>query len=142
MLLLKSFKRYKKMKNLKKVKEHLTQLLSKKILFLDGAMGTMIQTYDFQEEDFKGDQFKNHDIDLRGNNDLLSITRPEIIQEIHLKYLRAGADIISTNTFSSTQIAQKDYNLTTIIPQLNTMSVKNAQKAIDQFQKENYLCLF
>ena len=137
MLLLKSFKRYKKMKNLKKVKEHLTQLLSKKILFLDGAMGTMIQTYNLQEEDFQGNQFKNHDINLKGNNDLLSITRPEIIQEIHLKYLRAGANIISTNTFSSTQIAQKDYNLMEVVPELNIMSVKNAQKAIDQFQKEN-----
>jgi methionine synthase (B12-dependent) (EC 2.1.1.13) len=92
-------------------KEILEKLLEERILVLDGAMGTMIQKYNLEEEDFRGEEFKNHPSDLKGNNDLLSLTQPEIIKEIHRKYLEAGADIIETNTFSGTSIAQADYSL-------------------------------
>ena len=85
------------------------EILAERILVLDGAMGTMIQRYNLLEQDFRGEKFKNHEYDLKGNNDLLSITRPDIIKEIHKKYLNAGADIIETNTFSGTTIAQSDY---------------------------------
>ena len=77
----------------------LEELLNERILFLDGAMGTMIQRYKLDEKDFRGDLFADHEIDLKGNNDLLSITRPEIISGIHNEYLNAGSDIIETNTF-------------------------------------------
>ena len=87
------------------------QLLINRILVLDGAMGTMIQRYTLTEEDFRGEQFKNHTCDLKGNNDLLSITRPDIVKAIHKEYLEAGADIVETNTFSGTSIAQADYSL-------------------------------
>ncbi|MCX7638714.1 MAG: homocysteine S-methyltransferase family protein, partial [Cyclobacteriaceae bacterium] len=89
----------------------LEQLLKQRILVLDGAMGTMIQRYQLSEKDFRGDRFVNHSVLLKGNNDLLSITRPDIISSIHEQYLEAGADIIETNTFSSTRIAQADYQL-------------------------------
>ena len=82
-----------------------------RILILDGAMGTMIQRYPLEEVDFWGEDFKNHGFPLKGNNDLLSITQPEIIKAIHREYLQAGADIIETNTFSGTWIAQADYHL-------------------------------
>ena len=87
------------------------KLLKEKILVLDGAMGTMIQRFSLDEKDFRGERFINHSCDLKGNNDLLSLTRPDIIKAIHLEFLNAGADIIETNTFSSTSIAQEDYNL-------------------------------
>ena len=95
------------------------KVLKNKILILDGAMGTMIQRFSLSEEDFRGNRFKNHDCDLKGNNDLLSITRPDVIQSIHEDYLVAGSDIIETNTFSSTSIAQEDYNLSSIVYDLN-----------------------
>ena len=87
--------------------QHLRQLLQKRIVFLDGAMGTMIQHYRLEEADFRGARFKDHSKDLKGNNDLLSLTRPDVISEIHRQYLDAGADIIETNTFSGTQIDRK-----------------------------------
>ena len=105
------------------------KVLKNKILVLDGAMGTMIQRFYLSEEDFRGDRFKNHDCDLRGNNDLLSITRPDVIQSIHEDYLIAGSDIIETNTFSSTSIAQEDYNLSSIVYDLNFHSAKIAKVA-------------
>ena len=95
------------------------EILKNKILVLDGAMGTMIQKHSLVENDFRGERFKNHDCDLKGNNDLLSITRPDVISSIHEEYLLAGADIIETNTFSSTSIAQEDYNLSSIVYDLN-----------------------
>ena len=104
------------------------KVLKNKILVLDGAMGTMIQRFSLSEEDFRGDRFKNHDCDLRGNNDLLSITRPDVIQSIHEDYLIAGSDIIETNTFSSTSIAQEDYNLSSIVYDLNFHSAKIAKE--------------
>jgi len=102
--------------------------LNSRILVLDGAMGTMIQTYKLEEEDYRGDKFKDHDIPLKGNNDLLSITKPELIKEIHRGYLNAGADIIETNTFSSTSIAMHDYGLENEVYELNYESAKIAKE--------------
>ena len=93
-------------------------------MVLDGAMGTMIQRYSLEESDFRGEKFKNHSCDLKGNNDILSITQPEINKEIHSEYLKAGADIIETNTFSGTSIAQADYNLERIAYDINLSSAK------------------
>ena len=104
--------------------------LKSRILVLDGAMGTLIQTYNLEEEDFRGKKFKNHKSPLKGNNDLLSITQPEIIKEIHRGYLKAGADIIETNTFSSTSIAMEDYGLEDHIYELNYESAKIAKEVI------------
>ena len=103
------------------------QLLMNRILVLDGAMGTMIQRYTLTEEDFRGEQFKNHTCDLKGNNDLLSITRPDIVKAIHKEYLDAGADIIETNTFNGTSIAQADYSLESSVYELNFKSAKIAK---------------
>jgi 5-methyltetrahydrofolate--homocysteine methyltransferase len=103
-------------------------ILQKRILVLDGAMGTMIQRYNLNEEDFRGEHFKNHSCDLKGNNDLLSITRPDIIKAIHKEYLDAGADIIETNTFSGTSIAQADYKLESAVYDINLQSAKIAKE--------------
>src|SRR5258705_8310230 len=93
----------------------LDALLAKRILILDGAMGTMIQRHRLTEEDFRGPRFAGHGKDLRGNNDLLILTRPDVIGDIHHQYLEAGSDIIETNTFSSNRIAQSDYGLEAIV---------------------------
>ena len=103
-------------------------ILAERILVLDGAMGTMIQRYGLTEADFRGEVFKNHPCDLKGNNDLLSITCPDIIKAIHKEYLDAGADIIETNTFSGTSIAQADYQLEHSVYQLNYQSAKIAKE--------------
>ena len=108
----------------------LNQEASKRILILDGAMGTMIQRYPLTEEDFRGEKFKNHGLDLKGNNELLSITRPDVIVEIHKAYLEAGADIIETNTFSANAISQADYHLSEYSYELNVASAKIAKQAI------------
>jgi 5-methyltetrahydrofolate--homocysteine methyltransferase len=113
--------------------------LNSRILVLDGAMGTMIQTYKLEEEDYRGDKFKDHDIPLKGNNDLLSITKPEIIKEIHRGYLNAGADIIETNTFSSTSIAMKDYGLENQVYELNYESAKIAKEVASEFKEKKYV---
>ena len=117
-------------------KPTLAEQLEKRILVLDGAMGTMIQRHTLSEEDFRAERFKDHPHDLRGNNDLLSITQPQIIKEIHAQYLAAGADIIETNTFSSTWIAQKDYHLEKLAYELNFESAKIAKEVADQFTKK------
>lgn len=117
--------------------EKLLNLLENRIVFMDGAMGTMIQRYALTEKDFRGEIFSDHQGDLKGNNDLLSLTRPDIISEIHHQYLAAGADIIETNTFSGTSIAQKDYDLESIIYELNRKSAELAQKTVEKFEKEN-----
>ena len=88
-----------------------TKLLSERILFLDGAMGTMIQRHKLEEADYRGERFANWPSDLKGNNDLLSLTQPEIIRDIHTRYLEAGADIIETNSFNTTRIAMADYGM-------------------------------
>lgn len=98
-------------------------------------MGTMIQRYKLEESDFRGERFKNHPHPLKGNNDLLSITRPDIIKEIHKQYLEAGSDIIETNTFSSTTIAQADYGLESLAYELNYQSAKIAKEVADEFTK-------
>jgi len=107
--------------------------LEKRVLVLDGAMGTMLQQYKFQEEDFRGNKFKNFHIPLQGNNDLLSITQPKAIKEIHSKYLDAGADIIETNTFSGTSIAMADYELEELVYELNYESAKIAKEVANEF---------
>ena len=107
--------------------------LKKRILIIDGAMGTMIQQYKLEEVDYRGEGFKDWPSDVKGNNDLLSITRPDIIKTIHREYLEAGADIIETNTFSSTAIAQADYNMQSLAYELNVASAKVARQAIDEF---------
>lgn len=108
-------------------------ILSKRILILDGAMGTMIQRHKLEEEDFRGERFKNFDHPLKGNNDLLSLIRPDIIKEIHREYFKAGADIVETNTFSGTTIAQADYYLEDIVYELNYESAKIAREVADEF---------
>jgi len=113
------------------------ELLQEKILVLDGAMGTMIQQYNLTEKEFRGDRFKSWDGDLQGNNDLLSITQPDLIQEIHCKYLEAGSDIIFTNTFNSTSVSQADYNLESLVTELNLASAKLAVEAAVKFTKQN-----
>ncbi len=115
----------------------LKELAKKKILILDGAMGTMIQRHNLTEEDFRNDSLKDHAFDLKGNNDLLSITKPEIIREIHLEYLNAGADIIETNTFSGTTIAQADYGLEHLVYEINYHGAKRAREAVEKFSKLN-----
>src|SRR5450631_2060528 len=107
--------------------------LESRILIIDGAMGTMIQRYKLEEADYRGERFKDWPSDLKGNNDLLSLTRPDIIKEIHKQYLEAGADIIETNTFSSTAIAQADYNMQSLAYELNVASAKVAREAINEF---------
>ncbi len=104
--------------------------LKKRILIIDGAMGTMIQRYKLEEADYRGERFKDWPKDVKGNNDLLSITKPEVISAIHKQYLDAGADIIETNTFSSTSIAQADYDMQSLAYELNVASVKCAKDAI------------
>lgn len=115
----------------------LEQRLKKEILFLDGAMGTVIQLYKLNEADFRKNYFENHPKDLKGNNDLLVLTRPDVIKEIHRKYLEAGADIIETNTFSSTAIAQLDYGLQDYANQLNFAAAKIAKEAAVEFMAIN-----
>src|SRR5699024_7772621 len=107
--------------------------LQDRILILDGAMGTMIQRSTLTEKDFRGDIFKNHPGDLKGNNDLLSITRPDVIKTIHKEYLDAGCDIIETNTFSSTSIAQSDYQLADLAYELNKTGAQLARETADEF---------
>lgn len=107
--------------------------LENRILIIDGAMGTMIQRYNLQEADYRGERFKDWHTDVKGNNDLLSLTQPQIIEEIHTQYLAAGADIIETNTFSSTSIAQADYDMQSLAYELNVAAAKCARNAIEKF---------
>lgn len=115
----------------------LYKALSERILILDGAMGTMLQRYKFEEEDYRGERFKNWKSPVKGNNDLLSLTQPHAIEEVHRKYLEAGADIIETNTFSGTTIAMADYKMEDLVYELNYESAKIARKACDEFTAKN-----
>ncbi|KAJ1558793.1 hypothetical protein HK096_004077 [Nowakowskiella sp. JEL0078] len=118
--------------------KYINETLKKRIMFIDGAMGTMIQRYRFTEEDFRGERFKDHKKDfLKGNNDLLSLTQPKSIYEIHSKYLEAGADFVETNTFSSTTIAQADYFMEDLAYELNKVSAEIAKKACIEYTKKN-----
>lgn len=112
---------------------NIRDILKERILVLDGAMGTMIQRHKLEEEDFRGERFKDFNHPLKGNNDLLSIVRPNIIKDIHRAYFEAGADIVETNTFSSTTIAQADYHLEDIVYELNYKSAKIAKEVADEF---------
>jgi len=114
----------------------ITSELEKRILVIDGAMGTMIQQYKLEEKDYRGTRFADWHKDLKGNNDLLSITRPDVIKAIHKEYLKAGADILETNTFSGTRIAMADYEMEALVHELNYESAKIAKEAIAEFQKE------
>ncbi|MFD2564241.1 homocysteine S-methyltransferase family protein [Aquimarina rubra] len=114
------------MKDIKKI-------LGERILVLDGAMGTMLQRHKFTEEDFRGERFKDWDVPVQGNNDLLSITQPEAIKEVHRLYFQAGADIVETNTFSGTTIAMADYEMEELVYELNFQSAKIAKEVADEF---------
>jgi len=118
---------------MKKIKE----ILEERILVLDGAMGTMIQQYKLKEEDFRTEKLKDHSHNLQGNNDLLSISRPDIIKAVHQAYFEAGADIVETNTFSSTSIAQADYGLEDWVYELNYQSAKIAKEVAEEFSRAN-----
>ena len=113
--------------------EKIKDIFKKKILIIDGAMGTMVQSYKLDESDFRGDRFKNHSDDLQGNNEVLSLTRPDVISAIHRSYLEAGADIIETNTFSANSISQKDYNLEDFSYELNKASAEIAKIETQKF---------
>lgn len=108
-------------------------ILNERILVLDGAMGTMLQRYNFSEEDFRGERFKDFPHPLKGNNDLLSITQPEAVKEVHRQYFAAGADIVETNTFSGTTIGMADYHLEDLVYELNYQSAKIAREVADEF---------
>lgn len=117
--------------------ENIQNILQHRILVLDGAMGTMIQRYNLSEEDYRGKRFKNFHKSLKGNNDLLSITQPHIIEEIHRSYLEADADIIETNTFSATSIAMADYDMQDFVKEINIESAKIAKKVAVEFTLKN-----
>lgn len=117
--------------------QSIQEILKNRILILDGAMGTMIQRHKLEEDDFRKGWFENHPKSLKGNNDLLSLTRPEIIQDIHRKYFEAGADIAETNTFSGTWIAQADYGLEKFVYDINYQSAKIAREVADEFTRLN-----
>ncbi len=114
--------------------EEIQEILKDRILVLDGAMGTMIQEYNFSEEDYRGEQFKDFHLSVKGNNDMLSLTKPEAIKEIHRKYLEVGTDIIETNTFSSTTIAMADYEMEDYVYEINFQSAKIAKEVTDEFR--------
>ena len=113
------------------------QEIQNRILVLDGAMGTMLQRYNFSEADFRGERFKDFPHSLKGNNDLLSITQPQAIRDVHAQYFEAGADIIETNTFSSTTIGMADYHLENLVYELNYQSAKIAREVADEFTAKN-----
>jgi 5-methyltetrahydrofolate--homocysteine methyltransferase len=113
--------------------ERLRQLLAERIVYLDGAMGTMIQLHKLDEAGYRGERLRGHGHDLRGNNDILTLTRPEVITDIHRAYLSAGADIIETNTFNSNSISQADYATTALVPELNYRAARLARLAADEF---------
>jgi 5-methyltetrahydrofolate--homocysteine methyltransferase len=115
----------------------LEQALRQRILIIDGAMGTMIQEYKLVEADYRGDRFAGHPVDVKGNNDLLSLTRPDLIRDVHLAYLHAGADIIETNSFNATSIAQDDYQLGAIVDEINLAAASLAREAADLVTAEN-----
>ena len=118
-------------------KPDIRQLAKERILVIDGAMGSLIQQYKLTEKDFRGERFMDCHRDIQGNNDILSITRPDVIEAIHRAYLEAGADIIETNTFSGTSIAQADYELESAVYDINFESAKVARKVADEFTAAN-----
>ena len=126
-------------------KPNIKELLKERIFVLDGAMGTMIQKYNLTEKDYRGEKFKDHSCSLRGNNDVLALTRPDVLREIHASYLEAGADIIETNTFGGTSVAQADYELEDVVYEINYESARVAQQVAEEFtkkqpEKPRYVC--
>ncbi len=115
----------------------LHNLLKERILIMDGAMGTMLQRYNLKETDYRGERFKDHPGDLKGNNDILSLTRPDIVTEIHRAYLDAGADIIETNTFNANGISQRDYAMSDLVYEMNQAAAKIAKQAVAEFSNQN-----
>ena len=113
------------------------ETLEERILIIDGAMGTMIQRYKLAEEDYRGERFKDWPSDLKGNNDLLSITQPQIVKEIHKQYLEAGADIIETNTFNAQKISLADYGMQALAYEMNLAAAKCARDAVDEYNLEH-----
>lgn len=118
-------------------KHPIYQILERRIMVLDGAMGTMIQGYNLSDKDFRGNRFSDHPDDLKGNNDLLCITQPDIIREIHSNFLSSGADILETNTFNANPISQKDYNLQDYTYEINVSAARVAREAADEFTEKN-----
>ncbi len=114
----------------------LQELLEQRILILDGAMGTMIQQHKLDEADYRGERFADWTVDLKGNNDLLTLTQPGIIRGIHLAYLEAGADIIETNTFNSTSVSMADYLQQELVHELNYKAAHLAREAADRFSTD------
>ena len=117
--------------------ERLHKIVAQRIMVIDGAMGTMIQEYNLTEEDYRGKRFEDFHQDLKGNNDLLSITRPDVIENIHKAYLKAGADIIETNTFNANAISQEDYDLADIAYEMNVASAQCAKRATEYYNQLN-----
>ncbi|HMB60000.1 MAG TPA: homocysteine S-methyltransferase family protein, partial [Xanthomonadales bacterium] len=115
----------------------LRSLMQKTVLVTDGAMGTMIQSYGLEEEDFRGERFAAHQRPLKGNNDLLSLTRPDLILEIHRGFLKAGADLLETNTFNATSISQSDYGTESLVREINRESARLAAQAAEEASLEN-----
>jgi 5-methyltetrahydrofolate--homocysteine methyltransferase len=119
------------------MKQAIRDCLEEKILIIDGAMGTMIQRHNLSEADYRGERFKDWPIDIKGNSDILSITQPAIIEGIHREYLEAGADIIETNTFAATAIAQADYQMQSLAYEINRAAAKCARNAVGEFLKKD-----
>ena len=117
--------------------ELLQQRLASHILFLDGAMGTMIQRYQLEEKDYRGARFADWHTDLKGNNDLLSLTRPDIIQAIQQAYLEAGSDILETNTFNANRISMADYGMEELVYEINVASAQLARELADAMETAN-----
>ncbi len=117
--------------------QRLREILHERILVLDGAMGTMIQGYSLDEQAYRGDQFSQWPVDLKGNNDLLSITRPDLITDIHDAFLSAGADVIETNTFNANSVSMADYQMEELVRDLNISSARLARKAADRVTAQN-----
>ena len=120
----------------------LKEILEKRIVILDGAMGTMIQRYKLKEEDYSGDRFKDHPTSLKGCNDLLCLTQPQIIREIHTAYLEAGADMIETNTFNATSVSMADYKLESFAYEINLEAAKLAREAVEKSRVKSQKPLF
>lgn len=117
--------------------QQLKQALAERILIIDGAMGTMVQRYKLQESDYRGARFKDWHIDVKGNNDLLVLTKPDVIKEIHLEYLNAGADIIETNTFNAQRVSMADYEMQSLSHEINVAAAKVAREAVNEYEAAN-----
>src|SRR5215469_15806846 len=112
---------------------NIKDMLQQRILIIDGAMGTMIQRYKLKEEDYRGERFKDWPTDIKGNNDLLCLTQPQIIKEIHKQYLEAGADILETNTFNAQRVSLADYNMQELAVEINVAAATIANQAVAEF---------